>query len=113
MLTNTSGINVLTGYQEQLDVSNTIRSSNIKNSSPLNRKEIDDTVNISRKTRKIQQVYEGTKESLEQDYNYDAQQLEKEYLQEKKRLEREFTQKKQSQNKSMETQFYLYFQMIE
>ena len=96
MLTNTSNINILAGYQTHVDVSQITHSSNSENSSSLNRRETDDKVNISRKARELQQLYDGKKERLEQDYNSDAQQLEKEYLQEKNRLEREFVQKKKS-----------------
>ncbi|MCD4722368.1 MAG: hypothetical protein K8S13_21290 [Desulfobacula sp.] len=96
MLTTTSGINYITGYQAQLDVSNTDKSSNSADHSSSNRKESNDTVNISREARELQQEYQGEKNTLEQNYNSETQQLEREFLQEKNRIEREFTQKKQS-----------------
>lgn len=96
MLTTTSGINYITGYQAQLDVSNTDRSSNSTDRSSSDRKESNDTVNISSRARELQQVYEREKTTLEQNYNSEEQQLEREYLLEKKRIEREFDQKKQS-----------------
>ncbi len=97
MLTNTSGINFLTGYTVQPAVdNNTSRSSKPADDSSSTRIKSDDTVNISRQARQLQQTYDGEKNTLEQNYNSDAQQLEREYLQEKSRLEREFSQKKQS-----------------
>ena len=96
MLTTTSGINNLTGYQAQLDASNTVRSSNSEDRSSSNPKENNDTVNISSQARALQQTYQTKKTTLEQSYNSDAQQLEQAYLQEKNRLEQEFRQKKQS-----------------
>ncbi|MCK5696450.1 MAG: hypothetical protein KAH62_07665 [Desulfobacula sp.] len=96
MLTTTSGINYITGYQAQLDVANTDRSSNSVDRSSSDRKESNDTVNISSRARELQQVYEREKTTLEQNYNSDAQQLEREYLLGKNRLERDFNQKKQN-----------------
>ncbi len=96
MLTNPSGINNLTGYQAQLNVSNTVKSSDNEDHSSSNGKEQGDTVNISSKARALQQTYQTKKTTLEQSYHSDAQQLEQEYLLEKSRLEREFRQKKQT-----------------
>ncbi|MCK5164727.1 MAG: hypothetical protein KAQ72_13465 [Desulfobacula sp.] len=96
MLTNTSGINTLTGYQAQLDISNSARPSNSADRSSLDPKEKDETVNISSKARELQQVYQGEKNKLEQNFNSETQQLEREYLQEKNRLAIEYNQKKQS-----------------
>jgi hypothetical protein len=96
MLTATSGINYITGYQSQLDVSNTDRSSNGADHSSLNRKESNDTVNISREAKELQQEYQGKENTLEQNYNSETQQLEREFLQAKNMLERDFTQKKQN-----------------
>ena len=96
MLTTTSGINNLTGYQAQLDVSITARSSNSSDRSSSDLKETDDSVNISRKAKELQQTYQGEKSKLEQKHNSEAQQLEREYIQEKNRIEREYSRKKLS-----------------
>jgi len=96
MLTTTSGINHITGYQAQPDVSNTDRSSNSADRSSSNHKEPDDTVNISSKAKELQYTYEREKTTLEQNHNSEAQLLEREYLLARKRLERDFTQEKQN-----------------
>ncbi len=96
MLTNTSGINHITGYPAQLDVPKIDRSSNAADRSSSNRKESNDTVNISSKVRELQSTYERKKTTLEQNYDNEALQLEREYLQEKNRIEREFNQKRQN-----------------
>jgi len=96
MLTNTSGINHITGYQAQLDVSKIDKSSNTADRSSSDRKESNDTVNISSKARELQSSYEREKTTLEQNHDNEAQQLEREYLQERNRLERDFNQKKQN-----------------
>lgn len=96
MLTTTSGINNLTGYQAQLDVSNTARPSNNSDRSSSDREKTDDSVKISRKAKELQQAYQGEKSQLEQKRNNEAQQLEREYLQEKNRIEREYSRKKLS-----------------
>ncbi len=96
MLTNPSSINNLTGYQAQLNVSNTVKYSDNEDRSFSSDKEQSDTVNISIKARVLQQTYQTKKNTLEQSYNSDAQQLEREYLLEKNRLEQEFRQKKQT-----------------
>lgn len=96
MLTTTSGINYITGSQAQLDVSNTDRSSNSVDRSSSDHKESNDTVNISRQAKELQQEYQTKKDTLEQNHTSETQQLEREYLLEKNRIEREFTQKKQS-----------------
>ena len=101
MLTTTSGINNLSGYQAQLDVSNSYRSSNLENPSPSNSKEskkTNDTVNISSKANELQNEKQRKKTELEQRKNNEAQQLEKKYLLEKKELETEFRLKKQRLN---------------
>ncbi|CCK81669.1 hypothetical protein [Desulfobacula toluolica] len=96
MLTNTSGIHNLTGYQAQLNISNTAKPSSHATGSPVsNRKNINDTVNISNKARDLQQVYQREKTEVEQNHTNATQQLEREYLQEKSRLEKEFSRKKQ------------------
>ena len=96
MLTTTSGINYVTGYQAQLNVSNTDRSSNSADRSSSDRKESNDTVNISTKAREIQYAYEKKKITLEQNHDNKTQQLERDYLQEKNRIEREFNHQKQN-----------------
>lgn len=96
MLTTTSGINSLTGYQAQLAVSKSDRSLNSPYHSSSDQKETNDTVNISSKARELQEEYQGEKTALEQNYNSEAQQLEREYSLEKNRLEREFNQKRQN-----------------
>ncbi len=96
MLTIKSGIDVLTGYQAQLDVPKTSGNSTSDVRSASNPDKTDDTVDISRKAKELEQTYQGKKSKLEQNYNSDAQQLEREFSQEKKRLEREFARKKQS-----------------
>jgi len=96
MLTNTSGINHITGYQAQLDVSKIDKSSNTADRSSSDRKESNDTVNISSKARELQHTYERKKTTLEQNYDNEALQLEREYLQEKNRIVREFNQKRQN-----------------
>jgi hypothetical protein len=96
MLTTTSGINNITGYQAQLDISDTTQPSRNADRSYSNRKENSDTVNISSKARELQQTYQTKKTTLAQNYNSDTQQLEREYALAKSRIEREFSQKKQS-----------------
>ena len=101
MLTTTSGINNLSGYQAQLDVSNSYRSSNLENPSSSNRKEskdTSDTVNISSKAKELQNEYQRKNTELEQRKNNETQQLEKKYLLEKKELETEFRLRKQRLN---------------
>ena len=96
MLTTTSGINNLTGYQAQLDVSNTARPSNNSDPASSDREKTDDSVDISSKAKELQQAYQGEKSKLEQKHDSEAQQLEREYIQEKNRIEREYSRKKRS-----------------
>ena len=97
MLTTTSGIHNSTGYQAQLDISNTAKpSTRSAGPSVSNRKETSDTVNISSKTKNLQQVYQRKKNTVKQKHTNETQQLERAYFQEKARLEREFSQKKQA-----------------
>ncbi len=96
MLTISSGINLLTGYQVQLDASQTSKLTSTPDRPSGAGNQNDDPVNISQKAKEIHQVYQGKKSRLEQNYNKEAQALEREYLQEKNRLQREFSQKKKS-----------------
>lgn len=98
MLTNTSGTKILTGYQAQL-TSPKISNSNVqtkpgKPDSP--KQETDDKVQISKKVRELDQVYQEKENSIEQNYDTNRQKLEREYVQQKNELEREFAQKKQA-----------------
>jgi hypothetical protein len=95
MLTTTSGIPSITGYQTQLDTS-TSRPPSTTEDPFSNRKASDDTVNISSKAKDLQQDYQQKKTIVEQNYNSDNQQLERAYHQEKTKLERELNQKKQA-----------------
>jgi len=102
MLTTTSGINSLSGYQVQLNVSNPDRSSsNLETPSsanrkePANSKESRDTVDISSKAKELQTEYQRKNSELEQRKNNEAQQLEQKYRLEKDELEREFRMKQQ------------------
>ncbi|WP_300456242.1 hypothetical protein [Desulfobacula sp.] len=95
MLTTTSGIPSVTGYQIQLDTS-TSRPPSTTQPPFSNRQETDDTVNISRKAKDLQQDYQKKKTIVEQNYTSDKQQLERAYHLEKNKLERELNQKKQA-----------------
>jgi len=97
MLTNTSGINNVTGYQAQLDISSATQvSKNDEKRFSSDRKESSDTVSISRKAQALQQTYHTEKTTLEQNFDSDVDQLEREYAREKNQLERAFKQKKQN-----------------
>jgi len=95
MLTTTSGISYLSGYQAQLDVSNSDRSSNREKVSSPENKESNDTVDISSKAKELQTEYQRKNSELQQRKKNEAQQLERKYLLEKNELEREFRLKKQ------------------
>jgi hypothetical protein len=96
MLTDTSGINSLSGYQVQPNVSNSNRSaSNLETASSVKLKESGDTVDISSKAKALQTEYQRKHSELEQRKNSETQQLERKYLLEKNELEREFRLKKQ------------------
>jgi hypothetical protein len=96
MLTDTSGINSLSGYQVQPNVSNSNRSaSSLGTSSSAEVKESGDTVDISSKAKELQTEYQRKHSELEQRKNSEARQLDRKYLLEKNELEREFRLKKQ------------------
>ncbi len=95
MLTQTSGIRYLSGYQAQLDVSNSDRSSNRESLPSSKTKETNDRVDISSKAKEIQNEYQRKNAELEQRHKSETQQLEKEYRKEKNKLENEFNLKKQ------------------
>ena len=96
MLTTTSGINYLSGYQVQLNVPNSNRSdSDLETASSEKIKESGDTVDISSKAKELQTDYQRKNSELEQRKNHEAQQLERKYLLEKNELEQEFRLKKQ------------------
>jgi hypothetical protein len=96
MLTDTSGINSLSGYQVQPNVSNSNRSaSSLETVSSVKFKESGDTVDISSKAKELQTEYQRKNSELEQRKNSETQQLERKYLLEKNELEREFRLKKQ------------------
>jgi len=95
MLTTTSNISFLSGYQDQRslyakDTSNSIS----KNEDPS--KNQNDKVSLSRKAMELQQVYGKKETDLEQNYATKAQRLESEFIQAKRSLEREHSQKKQT-----------------
>ncbi|OGR12858.1 MAG: hypothetical protein A2277_17505 [Desulfobacterales bacterium RIFOXYA12_FULL_46_15] len=97
MLTNTSGISNLSGYQAQLVVSNSNRFFNRETPSSES-KESNDTVDISSQAKEILTEYQQENSELEQKHEIESQQLEREYLLEKNKLETEFNQKKQRLN---------------
>ncbi len=95
MMTGSSKINNLTGYQGQLSNSNAVLKSE-----PETAREVDtgDDVSLSRKAKELQSVYRKKETDLEQNYTSKSQKLEREYRQEKVSLHKEFQQKKQSLN---------------
>jgi hypothetical protein len=96
MLTTTSGIDSLSGYQVQPKVSNSNRpASNLESAYSAKVKESKDTVDISSKAKELQTEYRRKHSELEQRKNNEAQQLERKYLLEKNELEQEFRLKKQ------------------
>ena len=96
MLTTTSGINSLSGYQVQPNVSNSNQPApNLEPASSEKVKESGDTVDISGKAKELQTEHQRKTSELEQRKNNEAQQLERKYLLEKNELEQEFRLKKQ------------------
>jgi len=96
MLTTTSNINFFGGYQDQLNFSARVTGSSIPVNQNNTQNNTYDEVNLSQKSRELQQIYEKKEATLEQNYNSDSQELEREYLQEKAKVEKEFRQKKQA-----------------
>ncbi len=94
MLTATSNIIAISGYQDQQNVFSMVTSNSAsKNDPPRNQ---NDEVSVSQEARELQQVYKKKETVLEQNYTAETRRLESEFLQEKNRLKTEHTQKKQA-----------------
>jgi len=96
MLTTTSNISFLNGYQDQLNFSTRVTGNSFSKNQNNTPENTNDEVNLSQKAKELQQTYEKKEATLEQSYNNESQKLETEYLLEKNRVEDEFRQKKQA-----------------
>ncbi len=95
MLTTTSNIIAISGYQDQQNVFTRVTSNSAPKNDPPSINQ-NDEVSLSQEARELQQVYEKKETVLEQNYANESQRLESEFLQEKNRLEAEHSQKKQA-----------------
>ncbi|MCP3941149.1 MAG: hypothetical protein GY710_06670 [Desulfobacteraceae bacterium] len=95
MLTETSNLVVISGYQNQQNTFAKVSNSSAVETEDFSQSQTDE-VTLSRKASELQQVYETKETVLEQGYANEAQQLENEFVQEKNRLEAEYSQKKQA-----------------
>jgi hypothetical protein len=95
MLTTTSTISLLGGYQDQRNISVKDSSTSVSKTEDSSGNQ-NDQVTLSRKARTLQRVYEKKETVLEQNYTNETQRLESEFIQAKSRLEKEHSQKKQS-----------------
>ncbi len=95
MLTATSNIIAISGYQDQQNVFTKVTNNSASKNDPppVNQ---NDEVSLSKKARELQQTYRKKETVLEQNYTSETQRLESEFLQEKNRLEKEHVQKKRA-----------------
>ncbi len=97
MLTTTSNIIAISGYQDQQNVFTKVASNvTSKNDDPS--KNQNDEVSLSQEARDLQQTYKKKETVLEQNYTQETQLLEREFIQARNRLEAEHSQKKRVLN---------------